>query len=129
MAQYTPTKIATASRASVSLNDPAAAERMAQLAQVYIENVGMCRLESVRVQAVAEATGQLAIVVDEDGQGYIALAACELLPKAGIYRVGRVSEAGRPGEDLYVVEHSREGAQSGEAVPRHYVHIMRRLTH
>ena len=129
MAQYTPSKSATTTRSSVSLSDPEAAERMAQIAQVYIENLGMCRLESVSIQAVAAAVAQPAIVVDDDGQGYIALAACEQLPMRGVYRVGRVSESGRPGEDLYIVEHSREGTQASDAGSGHYVHIMRRLTH
>jgi hypothetical protein len=118
-----------AQRSSLGLNDPAAAERMAQIAQVYIDHLGMCRLEPVTIQAVAESSGFDAIVVDDDGQGYIALVATEQLPTRRTYRLSRRAKLRGMAEELFVVEQSRAGLEQGDARTGYYVHILRRLTH
>jgi hypothetical protein len=132
MTIMTQTAISTklpAQRTSLGLNDPAAAERMAQIAQVYIDHLGMCRLEPVTIQAVAESSGLDAIVVDDDGQGYIALVATEQLPARGTYRLSRHAKLRGMAEELFVVEQSRAGLEQGDARMGYYVHILRRLTH
>ncbi|MDE2255273.1 MAG: hypothetical protein KGL42_13570 [Betaproteobacteria bacterium] len=130
MAQTISSKSIGVAGASLALNDPAAADRLARIAQVYIDHLGMCRLEPVTIQAVAEAHGFDAIVVDDDGQGYIALVAGEQLPARATYRLsGRVHARGGAVEELFMVEHSRAGLEQSAARIGYYVHIMRRLTH
>ncbi len=130
MAQTISSKSPVAPGASLALNDPAAADRLARIAQVYIDHLGMCRLEPVTIQAVAEAHGFDAIVVDDDGQGYIALVAGEQLPVRGTYRLsGRAVVSQGVPEELFMVEHSRAGLEQSPARIGYYVHIMRRLTH
>ncbi|MDE2254221.1 MAG: hypothetical protein KGL42_08165 [Betaproteobacteria bacterium] len=128
MAQTISSKSIGVAGASLALNDPAAADRLARIAQVYIDHLGMCRLEPVTIQAVAEAHGFEAIVVDDDGQGYIALVAGEQLPARATYRLSGRAHAGA-GEELFMVEHSRAGLEQSAARIGYDVHIMRRLTH
>lgn len=104
-------------------------EHIAQIAQIYIDHLGMCRLEPVTIQAVAASQGFDAIVVDDDGQGYIALVATELLPTHGTYRLSRQVRQRGMAEELFVVEQSRAGLEHGEAQNNYYVHILRRLSH
>uniref|UniRef100_E6PUE9 Uncharacterized protein n=1 Tax=mine drainage metagenome TaxID=410659 RepID=E6PUE9_9ZZZZ len=104
-------------------------EHIAQIAQIYIDHLGMCRLEPVTIQAVAASQGFDAIVVDDDGQGYIALVATEQLPTHGTYRLSRRVKQRGMAEELFVVEQSRAGLEQGEVQNNYYVHILRRLSH
>ncbi len=155
MASITTSKTLSAQHTTVALNDPPVGEspipanavraaraqadfvagqrftceHIAQIAQIYIDHLGMCRLEPVTIQAVAASQGFDAIVVDDDGQGYIALVATELLPTHGTYRLSRQVRQRGMAEELFVVEQSRAGLEQGDVQNNYYVHILRRLSH